>query len=123
MTSTTTLTDKDRETLNAAADWLETYGWVQGRMYERRLDSDQEVSEEPCGACAFGAIIQGALKVYGEEPAVVDGTDTQARYLAERRIGYAISAHFGVNAVPNWNDATGRTKDEVVAGLREVASL
>jgi hypothetical protein len=87
------------ETLDAAADYIEKHGWMPNgaRMF-------------PCGAggplCAANAIVDVT-----QEAEITPALDALGRALGGS----------GCDAIFRWNDAPGRTKEEVVALLRAVA--
>jgi len=84
------------ETLNAAADYLEQHGWCQGQMF----GPDDSV-------CAVGAIAE------------VTRADTDYDHYSEA-LEVAMS-YVGGGPVSQWNDAPGRTKEDVIAMLRAAA--
>lgn len=101
------------DVLDRAADLIEANGWIQG-AYARNRKGD-EASEDyapwPRGKlcfCTMGAID----RVNGERP----GTSDYTPYL--RPLGFEWSWH-----IARWNDAPERTQAEVVAKLREAATL
>jgi len=79
-----------------AADLIETYGWVQGRL----------------GTCEVGFCITGALR-QASQWGIRQGCGEAQRAL-HRSLG-------GMNP-STWNDVPGRTKEEVIAQLRKAAS-
>lgn len=84
--------------LEAAADYIETHGWTQGAS----IDGLGRV-------CASGAINRG-----GECKAVVH--NALREYLIESdAIGYY------TGSIMTWNDAPGRTQQDVTDGLRKAA--
>ena len=96
------------ELLLAAADYLENHGWCQGKL------------TEPNGAaCAIGAMHCGigALR-FGERP----DTDKGLR-ISETITGFSLylAKQTGNGRIADWNDAPGRTKEQVVSMLREAA--
>lgn len=87
-----------------AASLIEEYGWVQGRFGSKQI-----------GFCLIGAIREAVNGGYRwdenrYEP-IVNAT-------TKRRLSDGRSADGGAI----WNDASGRTKEEVIAKLHEVAS-
>jgi hypothetical protein len=80
-----------RQTLLAAADYIEEHGWCQGVM------------TAPDGSvCMLGAIVR---------------CNSQDKLTAEA----ILVTHFRYSGVAARNDERGRTKEEVIAKLREVA--
>lgn len=78
-----------------AADCIEKHGWVQG-----------QIGHPQVGFCLSGAIIE-----------VSHDRDMQkAADAVKAHLRCPPSDHFG--PVVKWNDAPGRTKEEVVAALR-----
>jgi len=88
------------EVLNKAADLIEEKGWV------------QEAFSNRYGYCAIGAIREciWGKDVPSNSPELWDGA-------IERLVKTVREAH-----IPSWNDAEGRTKEEVIAKLREAAN-
>lgn len=84
--------DAASKTLLRAAELLERDGWCQGAYFDGN------------SACTIGALMDAAA-------------DIQDRNAAIYRLKDALD---GWN-IFNWNDAPGRTKEEVVAKLRAVA--
>lgn len=85
-----------RDVLHRAADLLSEFGWCQGR--EGSLDEGE--------ICAMGAVNEAARSLgvpFRRDDALDLALDRIAPY------------------VPEWNDAPGRTKEEVVAALRHTA--
>jgi hypothetical protein len=80
------------EVLAKAADLIEARGWIQQEF------------ETPHGVCALGAMQR---ITYGFE--IRMECEDRARLALETEIGEAITI---------WNDAPGRTKEEVVTALR-----
>ena len=77
------------------SDLIERYGWVQGRLGNTRI-----------GFCLEGAIFEWAMTQW----------DKDAYYDAYRKVSLVI----GSRSLSQWNDAPERTKDEVLAVLRQV---
>ena len=95
------------EILNDAAKLIEKHGWRQ-----------KNFGNEVCGFCAFGALAKAA----GFDDADVahslrydDGAFADA-YLALLQNTANIC-----NGVFRWNDVSGRTKEEVIAKLKQTA--
>lgn len=89
----TTKLDEVSLTLLRAADYIEERGWCQLRYHTRAGH-----------VCAYGAILS------------IEG-DISVRRKAEVRF----SRFHDVLSMENYNDAPGRTKEEVVAALRAAA--
>ena len=85
------------EVLEAAADYIDEHGWCR----EEYVASDGSV-------CAFEAIERARL--------------TEPLAGVELVVEAAMKSATGCATVEEWNDAPGRTKDEVVRKLREVAA-
>lgn len=88
----------DRATFAAAADALEEYGWIQGQ------DGNPVI-----GFCAGGAVSR------------VLGYDFDKAVEACGLLGEELRAR-GHTSLVIWNDTPGRTREEVVAFLREQAA-
>ena len=93
------------EVLNSAADLLSETGWIQGGML--LTNSDGSYSRCVAGALAHA----GGPDGWGEDVEIA--ADILTRYLD---IGY-------VGNLVMWNDAPGRTAEEVIHALREAAKL
>jgi len=78
-----------------AIDYIEKHGWCQGTSFG---PNDT--------VCIWGALYRTK-------------TDTRLYFKASNRLRQLI----GDRSIPNWNDAKGRTKEEVIAKLREAAYL
>lgn len=90
--------------LRAAADILKRDGWTQGAYYD----------DTGCH-CAMGAIAT-ALNVISTEP----GDLTEAEWERWSDDVDHLAKHLG-DDVDSWNDAPGRTADEVIAALHLAA--
>lgn len=93
----------DKQVLLDAADHIELVGWHQGRMFADC--SVRYITSSPC--CAMGAV------------SLVVGDDGNEQF---DRVWQHLNNFVG-GSVIEWNDALGRTKEEVVAKLRELADL
>jgi hypothetical protein len=80
----------------AAADDLEEIGWCQGTLVDR----------------AGRLCVVGALKRHERDD------NKRALWEARRRL----AEYVGVSILPCWNDALGRTKEEVIAACRGAAT-
>lgn len=101
------------EVLRAAADHIEKHGWTQ---HGPGVDGNR--------CCASVAIIVVVDKAFGVAPSSRSARDTkaQALFVAAK---LALMKHLRLSggwAVPGWNDAPGRTAEEVIAALRGAAS-
>ena len=94
--------------LLAAADLIERTGWTQGSPAAD--EQGYPVRSHSAAACRFcvAEAIRRACPGYPN-----DNLDIAAMNLLER--------HLSTLDIPAWNDAPGRTKEEVVAALREAA--
>ncbi len=88
-------TEPWRKLLNDAADYIEEHGWCQG-----------ELRDEMGQVCILGAIAS-----------IPDPEDWEPRSVALK----ALRAITGSPFPDNWNDAPGRTKEEVIAAFRNAA--
>jgi hypothetical protein len=79
----------DKEILKLAKQRIEKYGWIQGNF-----------GDEQCGFCSAGAF----LDIYANGEKV---ETYWARLKLQRLVGALLS----------WNDAPGRTKEEVLAAF------
>ncbi len=91
------------EILEAAADWLECNGWVQGKYYQGM------------SSCSVGAILRVA-----KVSSMLLNDDECPTEISE-----AISAMQKVAGGPllHWNDQPERTAEEVVAAFRAAAAV
>lgn len=107
-------TDQDtsvRDILLGAADYIEKHGWRQGGFgaWGGRLG--------PC--CAAGAI--GVMTTGEGVGACALGTAAKRQLAAMVTQRQDVPLAECVPVIADWNDAPERTKDEVVAKLREAA--
>jgi hypothetical protein len=94
------------EVLHAAANQIETYGWLQGNFYDAG-----EGDPSKCSACALGAI---------EAQAGGEGDTEWAAPLALLRfLGLTPSR----SSITQWNDYPDQTAENVIATLRKAADL
>ena len=90
-----------------AADYIEWHGWCQDRV------------ESPGGAvCALGAICHATNDLVAQRLLAFSPPNILARL--KKVIGVA-RLDESWHDIQNWNDAPGRTKEEVVAALRGAA--
>jgi hypothetical protein len=90
--------------LLAAANWLETHNWCQRDTWQDRRGVNTTDTTKIASACAVGAIILATES----HDIVWDALNRLKNHLRTSSIGH-------------WNDATGRTKEEVIQALREAA--
>ena len=83
--------------LTRAADLIERDGWCQGGSI---------VGKKRCAAAAIGDVL---------------ATYRTSTLACRREIVGALLHATGLWSIPDWNDEPGRTKEEVVAALREAA--
>lgn len=106
-----------REVLLEAARLLDdgVYDWTQGAFLLDDTDAPfgwDEGDEIPRGVCSACAI--GIIYIAGDD-------DPQVAREAVKMVPVPGAPRRGGSALVDWNDAEGRTKDEVVALLREAA--
>jgi hypothetical protein len=111
--------------LDNAANHIDRHGWAQDEWVDRITDDNGLVLPiEECPMCA-GAAINNAGDFVPEYDEHYDGPTLQALEAFATHIGDLPTAPeftFDVlDIIANWNDADGRTQDEVVAALRAVA--
>lgn len=92
-----------RQDLLHAAEFLEIYGWCQGRM-----------GDLSGRVCAYGAIKEASGSDYFREPLYKFATHLGLLYRAGDIRSMA-------GEVARWNDVPTRTKQEVLNALREAA--
>jgi hypothetical protein len=91
------ITEPWRQILLDAADLIEEKGWIQGTFYKRGE-----------GYCIFGALTKVASK-----------HDNSQSHL--RAAQHQLQRHKSRRSIMRWNDADGRSKEEVLTALRTVA--
>lgn len=97
-----TYTEQVRADAKKAADYIREHGWIQGRYFEKMPDE-------------FGIFGSGACCVHG---AIINATNAD-------NCGTPLAVAFGkeIDGVPHeWNDAPGRTKEEVLAVFDRIAN-
>lgn len=116
---------KTSEVLNAAADYIEEHGWIQGQYGEFVEGSAIEAPYYPpgCRVCLTGAI---NLVTDGSPclPGSMGVGNSELNAAAYQAVRQALEVRGKITAresVMTWNDAEGRTQAEVVALLRRVA--
>lgn len=98
---------KVTDTLRAAVELLEIYGWCQGSLGNTSI-----------GFCAVGAI-NAASRGLAHSP-----LDKQQRHgKACERLFSAINGHTHRYGVASWNDDPDRTKDEVLEAFRRAIEV
>lgn len=97
-----TAADPWRQLLRDAADRIARDGWCQGKYADGRR------------RCLLGAI---GFSIVNEIPEENVHAACQVRAVLRAR-GVSVNGHVSIAA---WNDAPGRTADEVIALLREAA--
>lgn len=109
------------DVLTAAADVIEQRGWLQGsfsiRAYDEYGEPDGFIENAP--VCVRGAISLAAAAGYLDE--TTELTDECVERLARHLDAEHATATGARIAVAVWNDAPGRTADEVVTALRATA--
>lgn len=105
----TPITEADRRALRRAADYIETHGWCQGKMFDRLQADDPD--HPP--ACALGAL------------SMAEGWEARLPYFSGQKILLRYLDAHGLasltGGVSCWNDQRGRTRREVIDTLRTVA--
>jgi hypothetical protein len=97
--------------LRACADLIEKNGWIQGDFYQER----EGVPPVECPVCSVGAM----YTVTGGHPSnegVVDWAAIQ-RFIGAKNALW----EFLPDNIIAWNDAKGRTAEEVIKAFRECA--
>ena len=90
-----------RQTLNDAADMIECFGWTQGNVINPREES-----------CLAQTLVLAARK-----QATSSGAHQQFMWDAYS----ALYRYLGVYSVSEWNNASSRTKEQVLKVLRDCA--
>lgn len=95
------------DTLDEAADIIERNGWTQGDYH--RPDGSKPPRDWPVDTT-------GALNL-------ALGADTPSHDIQpDSSAEVALMRYLGIEYVPGWNDAEGRTVEEVIAALRGAAA-
>jgi len=102
-----------------AFELLEKYGWCQGRMAKNELDlTCRPVDTTAISFCAVGAILRKhSAKTFG--PWETDTANLAAYFdigKAEEKLEFLGRD----DCLINWNDELERTKEEVIALLKEL---
>lgn len=105
MTSRRLLTPTTKAMLEAA-DYIEQHGWCCG--YRR----------SSTGTGFLSWLIDGNKPRVCADQAIAQVTDdVEIQHEARRRF----KAYLGIDSIPLWSDAPGRTKEQIVAAWREAA--
>lgn len=113
---------KASEILDGAATIIETNGWYQGHFYDEEKYGPftkfarpfwQVILNEGAPCCAEGAL-------YAAAPNNVTSINSARLRLENLVLG---DRWQGSRDIPSWNDAEERTKEEVLAKLREAAAI
>lgn len=119
-----TISPEVRELFRKGLEDLQTNGWYQGNYFPEDILNEHDPNDpnEPipqdCPSCALGALLRatGGLtfsEVFGDK-----------RFNeAEMTLGAWVRANTDWQLVSFWNDAKGRTKDEVLAAFRDLAGV
>ena len=99
------LLDETSVTLLKAAEYIEEHGWCQYDLFD-------EVNR----ACLDGAIIRSSNNF-----SLIREIEAQER--VAKFLGANLSKRSALGFIHVWNDAPGRTKEEVVAALRGAAMM
>jgi hypothetical protein len=109
-----------------AADVIDRNGWIQNSMYD--VDS-KRVGKAParCAVCLMGAINIAAFGLPSEMLVPYDVQESVrpaqlARVAAVEHLADLQAGAVGFPALSDWNDAPGRTRDQVTAFLRAAAA-
>ena len=99
--------------LDRAADHIDRVGWTQGDWHEETPGLQPKDSP----VCADGAL---AVAAYGD-PFGAGGHREPDRFALHSAAVTALIRHIGAGLI-DWNDAEGRTKDQVVGAMRAAAA-
>jgi hypothetical protein len=94
-----------KEYLNAVADHIEKWGWIQGAFYLDTIDG-AAWTQSPC-------CLLGGMDAVRSLEWVSQVTRDEAQLKLRRELKTI--------SLAAWNDAPGRTKEEVIAVLRQAA--
>jgi hypothetical protein len=97
------MSDQVADVLDDAADWLETHRWIQDDLV---IEHDKKV----IGACSLGVLTQSVHPVSQR----LTARDALARHLG-------IDTRGDNGWLARWNDAQGRTKQQVLDAFRAAA--
>jgi hypothetical protein len=101
-----------RRALLDAADYLERVGWIQGCYFE--YDADDVAGP----ACMVGAIV-GPIEDYSWHN--MSNVHRKAITHVAKNLWDVVESTDAEDCLTGWNDHKDRTKEEVIAKLREVA--
>ena len=104
----------DLDVLRTASAVIRERGWHQGTYFDE-AEQAEGVPVEQCAVCALAALNVAA----GKEPdAFLEGVaETAAQWL------YLVLEPMGIKSIHEWNDAGGRTADEVLEVFERAAEL
>lgn len=119
MTTIAPTTAEVADVLDKAADHLDRVGLTKCYLY----DEDQADTGTPrtdCRVCAAGAINFAVHGMPSYSVTQVSDEQRELEVVAEE----ALAAHLGLGSttVPQWNDAKGRQKRQVVKAFRDTAA-
>lgn len=106
---------KTSELLRKAADEIRRRGWFQGAYGDVDPDGETPLDEQmkTCRVCAWGAVRSAANgSPYGWEHDTATPVD---------RSILALTGVIPIPSVPDWNDAPGRTVEEVLDAFERAA--
>lgn len=121
------------EALLKAVEILERDGWIQGEYFEQADDLEAEGTTEAlvnaartAPVCSMGAIYRA---VFGQAAVILTGKgDTDAQWYSRelRELAYQADALLRTqtegDGVITWNDASGRTKEDVILAFKKAAN-
>jgi hypothetical protein len=99
--------------LEQAAGLIRDVGWCRGRAVRYAPDSTKID-----GYCALGAIQYAALS--GVQPDLYQAASEAALH-AQNHLRRSLGLNLNLLSIPNWNDAGGRTQEEVVEAMLHAA--
>lgn len=112
---------KAKDIYNKAVDVIEELGWAQGQLGGRQREYDMRGNKIDAACCAVGAIRQAAQDITGTTGLSAYGSISLLRHALEEMIDFKPDDFIVRASITRWNDAPGRTKEEVIELLRKAA--
>jgi hypothetical protein len=100
--------------LEQAAGLIRDVGWCQGRAVRYAPDGTNKID----GYCAIGAIQHVALSGVRSD---LQQAASDAAFHAQDHLKRCLGLNLNLMSIPGWNDADGRTQEEVVEAMLHAA--
>lgn len=101
------------QTLTEARDLLVNEGWTQG-VYFELLNDDDSSDDVVCGRCAMGALRQYDKEDHSHAVATMEVQDILLAAMRQVDNDHPDGEDYDFLSVIGWNDAVGRTKEQVI---------